>query len=255
MNGTLYFYTQLDVKELEAVLVSQSEWLEAFLHELYDSLESEELLRQMDDYSEELALIEAHPVHEELRFEDLTTKLEGEEGEETPDSKQRDQRLELLFKKCRSCLVFQNLPDFHLNPLQVSVVKNYLKALPEVLVDGFLDETVSDGGEFLSRLNQTFKEALVAINQEIQTSKTKIVVDDNPLEMRIRKILFLMRELNEEAKQKLTESLVEKSPKLEKLLNELIKGTTDSRLLFQKSGLHPKDFSDGIERIYLLCHH
>lgn len=249
MNGTLYFYTQLEVKELEAVLASQSEWLEAFLHDLYDSLESEELLRQMDDYSEELALIEAHPVHEELRFEDLTL------NEALISTKERDQRLALLFSNCRSCLVFQNLPDFHLNPLQVSVVKNYLKALPEVLVDGFLEETVSDGSEFLARLDQSFKEAEIIMSDTDQVPKVKIVVDDNPLEMRIRKILFLMKEFNEEAKQELIAGLIDKSPKLEKLINELVKGTEDSRLLFQKSGLHPKDFSDGIERIYLMCHH
>lgn len=247
MNTTLYFYTHLDCEELQIVLDKHQAWLDDELHRLYDLVDDDQQgasdLKKIDLWADELGAPEVHPIHDELSFDDLT--FDGSSIELTAQKQ--------FFAGCRSSLVWQHLADFHTNPLQVSAVKNFCENLPEILIDGDIDDCLYFGEEFRAKLASQFIDSQVAIlknHKKDQRPKIIAVCDDNPIQLRLKKIRQKLKELSSLEKQKVRDDFVSKWPDLDRLFRGIEENKEQNELRIF-SGLAPKSFTDGIERIFL----
>lgn len=247
MNTTLYFYSHLDCEELQLIVEKHQAWLDDELHRLYDLVDDDEQgvesLKKIDQWSEELGAPEVHPIHEELCFDDLTF------DESSSDLMAQKQ----FFAGCRSSLVWHHLADFHTNPLQVTAVKNFCEIHPEILIDGDIDERLYFGQEFKAKLSTQFQDSQKVIAPERKSTtqkKMKIVLDDNPIELRLKKIRLHLDALTPLEKDQLKATFLERWPDLE-LLYRGIEADKNQEELRVFCELLPKAYTDGIERIFL----
>lgn len=247
MNTTLYFYSHLDLEELEVLLEKHKAWLDDELHLLYDCVEEgeegEKKCQKIDHWSEELGAPEVHPIHDELSFDDLSF------DQDAIDIEAQKQ----FFAGCRSSLTWQHLADLHTNPLQVTALKHFCELHPEILVDGDLDGALYFGAEYRSKLTTQFKDSkdlIVPKTNQVKKPVMKIVMDDNPLSLRLKKIAEFLDDLTPERKREMKEKLMLQSSKLDLLFDGLEKklGPEELRTYSQ---LLPKAYTDGIEKIYL----
>lgn len=247
MNTTLYFYSHLDLAELEVLLEKHKAWLDDELHLLYDSVEEgeegEKKCQKIDSWSEELGAPEVHPIHDELSFEDLSY------DQDAIDIEAQKQ----FFAGCRSSLAWQHLADLHTNPLQVTALKHFCELHPEILVDGDIDGHLYFGAEYRSKLAFEFKDSkdmIVAKTAPAKKPVMKIVLDDNPLILRLKKIAEVFENLESERKKAVKEKFLEQSSSLS-LLYEGLEKKLEQEQLRAYSQLLPKAYTDGIEKIYL----
>lgn len=239
--NTLTIYTSLSLNEAQEKLRSYSDWLEDYLQELYDSTDDSELLSAIDHYTEELPLIEGHPIHEELCFDDFDTREDFRRS------------FEQIFESCRSCFVLYNIADYHLNPLQVSVVLGLLAKLPEGLVDAHGEEFIYSLESYREHLESSYKSINEALDiapdgRPTQEKKLTVLAVDNPIDYKILQIQQLMAEpsvidFNE------IRTLI---PEISNSLELILAGEKNSAKLLRTTELNAKDFGDAIERVYLI---
>lgn len=242
MSDTLYFYIDIELPELEALLKSHSEWMDDFLHDLYDRFEDDESGRQelqrLDRMADELGLMEAHPIHQDIKAEDF--EFESSEDQMS------------FFKRCKNSIFFQNLPDLNLNPLQVSSLSHLLEKVSQTLVDDGSPESLLISGEsFHKKLAQDFTpiEELSAFKKPTSKKTQLHVVTDDPLSLRLRSLEKVFKEKEDEDIEKVLSPLIQESKNLEKIYQCLVAGFFNSQDLIRKTKMNPKALSDGVERL------
>lgn len=242
MRDTLYFYTDMNLREVEALLEGHSEWVDDFLHDLYDRVEDDdsgrEKLRRLDQMADELGLMEAHPIHQDIRVEDFEFEFPEDQIN--------------FFKKSKNSVFFQNLPDLNLNPLQVSSLCQLLAKLPQTLVDDGSPESLLISGEsFYKKLHEEFTpiEEMSAFKKPAAKKSRLHVLTDDPLSLRLRSLEKTFKEKRtEEIEERLT-PLIQESKNLEKIYQCLALGVFNSQDLIRKTKMNPKALSDGVERL------
>lgn len=247
MNTTLYFYSHLDCKELQLIVEKYQAWLDDELHRLFDLVEDDQegaaQLKMLDQWSEELGAAEVHPIHDELSFDDLN--FEADSLDLTAQQQ--------FFSGCRSSVVWQHLADFHTNPLQVSAVKYFCELHPEVLIDGDLDDRLYFGHEYRAKLATQFKDSAQLITPTATRNRKpslKVVMDDNPIELRLKKITQKLAEMSGTEKLEAKQNFLYQWPELEKLYSGIeTQKTQDDLRVYSELGA--KAYTDGIERIFL----
>lgn len=242
MSETLYFYTNLELSELEALLDGHSEWVDDFLHDLYDRVEDDdsgrEQLQRLDQMADELGLVEAHPIHQDIKAEDFEFESPGDQIE--------------FFKNCRNSVFFQNLPDLNLNSLQVSSLHHLLAKLPRTLVDDGSPESLLVSGE---SFDKSLKEEFTLIEQDNafkappQKSNHLHVLTDDPLSLRLKYIEKIFQNKNAQELKEMVTPLIDESQDLEKIYQYLALGVFSSQDLIRKTKMNPKVLSDGVEKL------
>jgi|GEM_PF-4209840 len=242
MSDTLYFYTEMEILELEALLKGHSEWVDDFLHDLYDGIEDDDLgrdkLRRLDQMADELGLMEAHPIHQDIRSEDF-------EFESPEDQIQ-------FFKNCHHSVFFQNLPDLNLNSLQVSSLHQLLEKLGRTLVDDGGPESLLVSGEsFKKYLNEEFK--ALEVKNEFQKKKQKKasvqILTDDPLSLRLNSLKKIFQQKKVEEIEKIASLLLQESEEIDNIFRVLAAGGFNSQDLIAKTKMNPKTLSDGVEKL------
>ncbi len=184
-----------------------------------------------------LSAIFVQPLFSEISFDDFITS-------ENSASKQRE-----FFDSCRSTLGLENVSFLETNPFQVSYLKDLISKFDQCLIDK------GGGGElvfkevFLSELH-SFRD-ISSLVGFVPKLSSKI----NQLHHPIDPIDFLIADVHKELARLRDVSLpLELIPdKLRKLLCLLgDEKLSDQSLLYQRSGLNPKDFDDGLERLKFL---
>lgn len=242
MRETLYFYTDMDLPKVEALLEGHSEWVDDFLHDLYDGIEDDDLGREkllrLDQMADELGLMEAHPIHQDIRSEDFEF--------ESPEVQI------LLLKKCQNCVFFQNLPDLNLNPLQVSSLRQLLSKLPDTLVDdGSPESLLISGQSFHKKLGEEFtpiEKTSEYKRPEIKKTSFHVLTDD-PLSLRLKSLEKKFQEQKPEEIEEVLGPLIRESKNLDKIYQCLVGGVFNSQDLIRKTKMNPKNLSDGVERL------
>lgn len=242
MSDALYFYTNMELPELEAILTGHSEWVDDFLHDLYDRVDDDdsgrELLQRLDRMADELGLMEAHPIHQDIKVEDFEFEF--------------PEKQVAFFKTCQNCVFFQNLPDLNLNPLQVSSLSHLLENLPQVLVDdGSPESQLISGESFQKKLMEEFTpvERLESFNTPVKKESRLHVLTDDPLSLRLRSLEQAFRQKENEEVEKILAPLIQESKDLKKIYQYLSLGVFQSQDLIRKTKMNPKALSDGVERL------
>jgi hypothetical protein len=232
----------MEILELEALLKGHSEWVDDFLHDLYDEIEDDDLgrekLRRLDQMADELGLVEAHPIHQDIRSEDF-------EFESLEDQIQ-------FFKECQNSVFFQNLPDLNLNSLQVSCLHHVLEKLSKTLVDdGGPESFLLSGDSFKKYLNEEF--SAIETKDEFKEKKQKRasvqVLMDDPLSLRLRFLKKIFEEKEIEKIEMIVSPLLQDSKELDSIFRVLAAGEFNSQDLIVKTKMNPKNLSDGVEKL------
>jgi hypothetical protein len=233
--GSLTIYSLLSFEQLSELLKEHDTWFESYLHELYEDSDDKSV-HQLDELSEELAYLEAHPIHEELTFELFETMPEEESS------------LRKVFEQAQGCLLFNNLPDLHTNALQVTVIKSLLDRLQLGLVDCEGEPHAFSVEKFKLYLSQSYKEVTrVVVAQPTDKPRvTQFISVDSPIEAR----LFQIKQAMKGSQPSVLSEFVLSRPKFAGLVEGLKQGVFHQRELLALSGLNPKDFGDGLDSLY-----
>lgn len=234
MSRSHYFYFHLSLDELETLVDIHQKEFDTLLEESF----SDEELLTYEIMIDSIGALYVQPILEELSFDDFYANPHMED-------QQHD-----FFKYCRSSIALENLPYLENNPFQVTYLKILLSRFGEVLIDPGGVSELQFKEDYLKELNR-FK----GIDELLQYTK--------PIEvhawtsMPIEPIDFLVQDVYKELERlslagkgkELEEVIKEQNAKIQKLFLVLNKGHFDASLLYQKSGLSPKDFDDYLEKL------
>lgn len=228
MFSSLTFFSPLRVNELEYIIDS---FRDSFDHLLKDNFSSEELLFH-EDKIDSIAAFFVQPLLEGLSFDDFYFFSDQE----------AEQRL--FFSRCRSSISVENIPYLENNPFQVTYFVEFLSIVSDLLVDR--------GGVF----ELMFKNQFLGELKKFRAIDSLVFLDDQ------REIF-----LSKESKEDLTHPLIhdvykeldrlktkllphsELTEKVQKIYLEMRTNKTRGVELFHNTGLNPKDFGDGLERL------
>jgi len=227
MSRNHYFYFQLNLDELEAIVETHQKSFDEVVGDLF----SEEELIQFDSLLDSIAPISVQPMLEELRFEDFSTH----------PAKESEQRA--FFESCQSSVCIENLPYFEEHPFQVSYLIHLLQRLPDFLVDmGGLTELQSKH-DYLHELSR-FKE-MEALLQDF-TPKPRVKKSSLPVDPIDFLVLDVYKELDRLGERADVEG---QSDKLRWLYFAMKAEKLDPTELLKKCGLSAKDFDDYLEKL------
>lgn len=228
MSKALNLYFRLSVKELERVI---EDYQTEFDTVLEDTFSDEELLKY-ESMIDAIAALYVQPLSDELSFDDFYADPNQEE-------KQRH-----FFESCRSSLVLENLPFFESNPFQVTYLTDLLWSFEEVLIDAGGVNNLMFRKDFLEELKRykTMESLLTDIPERVVETKSFLPV--TPIDFLI---VDVYKEL--ERLKAYTYSVDELSEKPRRIHEVMKAERLDNASLFKKTGLIPKDFDDGLERL------
>ena len=225
---SLNFYSRLKLKDLDLIV---EEFKSNFDQQLIDLFTDDEL-KLLEPKIDSIAALYVQPMLEELSFDDFYFHPHNE-------TKLRD-----FFDQCQSSIVFENIPFLETNPFQVTYFLEFLNKIDEALVDR--------GG--VSHLD--FKDAFIhelkcfkGIDSLLQKNGTIVKKEKSSLSM--DPIDFLMRDVYTEINRTKHLNLnVDDLPlKVQKIFQIAQNEVLDADSLLRKSGLSPKDFDDGLEKL------
>lgn len=228
MSKTINLYLRLSVKELERVI---EDYQTEFDTVLEDTFSDEELLKY-ESMIDAIAAVHVQPISSELNFDDFYADSNQEE-------KQR-----LFFEGCRSSICLDNLPFLESNPIQVTYLTDLLWSFEEVLIDrgGVLDLMFRK--DFLEELKRykTMDSLLTDLPEKLVKTTSSVPV--TPIDFLV---VDVYKELDRLKGHSI--SLEELSEKPRKIYEAMKNERVDSSEIFKRSGLNPKDFDDGLERL------
>ncbi|WPU66808.1 hypothetical protein [Peredibacter starrii] len=228
MSRALNLYFRLSVKELERVI---EDYQVEFDQALEDTFSDDELLKY-ETMIDSIAALYVQPISNELSFDDFYAYPSQEE-------KQR-----LFFESCRSSLVLENLPYFESNPIQVTYLTDLLWSFEEVLIDPGGVSNLMFRKDYLEELKRYKTMDSLLTDKVEKVVETKSSVPVTPIDFLV---LDVYKELDRLKGFTIPENDLGEKPRriFEAMKNERL----DSTSLFRKSGLIPKDFDDGLERL------
>lgn len=228
MSRALNLYFRLSVKELERVI---EDYQVEFDQALEDTFSDDELLKY-EPMIDSIAALYVQPISNELSFDDFY-------ADPAQEDKQR-----LFFESSRSSIVLENLPYFESNPIQVTYLTDLLWSFEEVLIDPGGVSNLMFRKDYLEELKRykTMDSLLTDKVEKVIETKTSVPV--TPIDFLV---LDVYKELDRLKGYAIPESDLGEKPRriYEAMKNERL----DSTSLFRKSGLIPKDFDDGLERL------
>lgn len=228
MSKALNLYFRLSVKELERVI---EDYQTEFDTVLEDTFSDEELLKY-ESMIDAIAALYVQPISSELSFDDFY-------ADPNQEDKQR-----LFFESCRSSLVLENLPFFESNPFQVSYLTDLLWSFEEVLLDTGGVNNLMFRKDYLEELKRykTMDSLLTDIPEKVVETKSFLPV--TPIDFLIVDVYKELERLK--AYSYSVDELSEKPRRIHEVMKAEHLGSTD---IFKKTGLIPKDFDDGLERL------
>ncbi|WP_408095789.1 hypothetical protein ACJVC5_12155 [Peredibacter sp. HCB2-198] len=228
MSRALNLYFRLSVKELERVI---EDYQAEFDQALEDTFSDDELLKY-EPMIDAIAAIYVQPISNELSFDDFY-------GDPAQEEKQR-----LFFESCRSSIVLENLPYFESNPIQVTYLTDLLWSFEEVLIDPGGVSNLMFRKDYLEELKRYKPMDSLLADKPEKVIETKTSVPVSPIDFLVLDVYKELDRLRGFAVP--VDDLGEKPRRIyEAMKNEKL----DSTGLFKKSGLIPKDFDDGLERL------
>lgn len=237
MSRSHYFYFPLSVTELEQVILAHQVEFDTMVDDLF----SEDEILTFERLLDSIAAVYVQPILSELSFEDFY-----------PDpillDKQRD-----FFLACRSSLTIENLPYLESHPFQVQYLKLLLSHFSEVLIDCGGVQELQFKATYLENLNK-FRDIDLLIPEYspkvAETTRSKPV---DPIDFLILDVYKEIERIRLSGSSEAMErTLLEQSPKIQKVYQVMKAGHHDATTVFQKAGLNPKDFDDHLEKLKFL---
>ncbi len=230
MSKAHYFYFPQTVKELDRMVkVHQSD----FEHLLGDTFSEEELTIH-EPVLDDIGAIFVQPIFSEMTFEDFY-----------PNEKEGP-RQKFFFEACQSSICLENIPEFSLNPFQVTYLIELLRNFDEVLIDTGGTNELMFKGEYLTNLKRYKNIFSLLKEEEPKPKEAKTTRPVDPIDFLISDVYKEMDRLDE---LKISESMTGMSEKLIKTYASLKEEKLDASSLLRKSGLNAKDFDDNLERL------
>jgi hypothetical protein len=230
MSHAHYFYTKIDLAELEILIQAHRDNFNIYLEDLY----SEEELAVFESKLESLAALYAQPLLSELTFDDFYPHPELE-------TQQRE-----FFSQVRSTILLEHLPDLETNAFQVTYLKMLMAPLRDVLVDRGGVEELLFKMDYLNWLEQFRSvEDLISSPKEVREAPRSISLPVAPIDFLIRDIY---KELDRLQDRNSLPSHFE-NEKVDKLFRVMKKELLSGDDIFKRSGLGAKDFDDHLEKL------
>jgi len=224
MAYCLYFYLPIELKTLDSIFEIHKKEFEEFLDDEYSQEEKDSLEAQLDS----LAAVFVQPILDELTFDDFYPE------------KGLEKRQEDFFSKCRSSILFENLPDFESNFLQVIYLKHFLQRFSEVLIDQGGVNSLQFKDSFLNLLNK-YRGGAPRIFKNMGHLNV-----NSPMDQMLEDIY---KEVIRLGGQDLGCKLELQSDKVRKLYSLVLEERTSANSLLGKSNMNPKDFGDNLEKL------
>ncbi|MFZ4713392.1 MAG: hypothetical protein ACOYL6_06760 [Bacteriovoracaceae bacterium] len=243
MGFTYYFYSPHSVDELKLVLEKTDD---AFEH-LLEELEEHPYLKIQEKLLSSLANVIPSPILTELSFDDFAV----EEG--------RILEMQKAFDSARSCLCLEDVPYLQANPFQVTWLKILVQFLGPSMVDTGSVVPVKNISDFALELKRV-KDLLQMTENGVKEISPILVkkpfLPVEPLDFTLRDIYKEMERLKSQDRLTFIEASIESNEKMKKLFlvikNNFQNDYPPTHVILQKSGLHPKDFGDFMERLKFL---
>ncbi len=204
-----------------------------FDHLLNDTFTEEEL-STYENLIDEIGAVFVQPIFSEMTFDDFYTNDEAAENQR------------LFFETCRSSICLENLPDFSLNPFQVTYLIELLRDFDEVLIDtGGINELMYKK-EYIANLKR-YKNIFSLLKDEApKVVEVKTTQPIDPIDFLIRDVY---RELDRLDSGAMSTLIADQSEKMQKAYLALAGERLDASSLLKRSGLNAKDFDDTLERL------
>ncbi len=234
MSSSHYFYFTLPVDDLESLVEIHQKEFDTLLDDSF----SDEELQNFEKMLDSIAAIWVQPILEELHFDDFYCEAKDEEQQRA------------FFGYCRSSISLEYLPYLESNPFQVTYLKMLLSRFGEVLIDrgGICELQFKE--DYLKDLERykTIDDLIYVPRASEVRAQTTLPVD--PIDFLVLDVYKEFERLIQTGKMKAVEEVIKgHNQKVQKLFLTLSKGKFDASLLYQKSGLAPKDFDDYLEKI------
>jgi hypothetical protein len=228
MTSSVTFYTPLRTLDLQKVI---EDFQTEFQQLLEDNFTDDELIkfeRQIDS----IAAVFVQPIFSELSFDDFNFA----------PNEERAQRF--FFEECHSSVLLENLPYLESNPFQVTWLTELLGKFSEVLIDrgGVCELCFKE--EFSCELKKYKKIDHLLNRPEDLKHLVKSVKPTDPVDFLVADVY---RELSRLQGHPLP--IDELGEKVIKIYEIMFSYKLDSLSILRKSGLNPKDFDDGLERL------
>lgn len=233
MTNAHYIYLLSAVTDVEKVVKDH----QADFDELINDTFSEAELLQHEALVDSIGAIFVQPLFTEMTFEDFYPDLLRAESQRA------------FFDNCRSSICVENMPDFFLNPFQVTYLIELLRNFDEVLIDRGSVEELEFKQSYLEKLKKyknIFSLLTEVPSKPLETKTTKPV---DPIDFLLGDVY---REIEKLQPSQIEVALIEKPEKLLKTYQALKDEKLDASALLKKSGLNAKDFDDNLEKLKFL---
>lgn len=232
MSRAHYFYFRESLLELERIVKDHQDDFEILVNDTF----SESELASFETLLDSIAAIFVQPIFTELTFNDFVADEKNEAAQKQ------------FFESCQSSICLDHLPDFHLNPFQVTYLIELLRNFNEVLIDrGGMHELMFKK-DYIEEL-KGFKNIFSLIPSEEKPKETKTTKPVDPIDFLIADV---WKELERLDSQIVETALESQGEKLRKAYSAVKDERLDSSTLLRKSGLNAKDFDDNLERLKFL---
>jgi hypothetical protein len=230
-----YFYSRLNLKEMETIIKDFQEKFDEALKDLFSDEELESFEAQID----EMAAVFVQPILADLSFEDLYADPQSETEQSS------------FFSACRSSISIENLPYFDSNPFQVTYLKDLLKRLDQVLIDCGGVSQLQFKEEYLHHLSK-FRDMDSLLTDVIPkatlTPKTSLPV--GPMDFLVRDVYIeLLRIETSQKLEKVHEELKSMPPAFLTIFMALKEKNLQADELATRTKLNLKVFGDSLERL------
>jgi uncharacterized protein YfkK (UPF0435 family) len=228
MPRTHYFFSKLSENELELVHFHHRKEFDALLEDTF----SESELKGLEKMLESMAPVFVEERHQDLSFDDYYSDRPDEDRE--------------FFEATQSNLIFENMPFFENNPLQVTYLRMLLSRVDKFLIDTGGVESLMNKEQYLIEL-APFKGLESLIKEEIKPKMSQGPSDITDfLALDVYKELTRLRA--KDVLDKIEIDLSERE-KLKKIYSVMRRQELSPMEVQKKSGLIPKDFVDCLESL------
>lgn len=237
MANAHYFYLLTPLTEVEQIVEAHKLDFDELINDTFTESE----LVNYEQLLDTISAIFVQPIISELTFDDFYVN-------ENQAILQKS-----FFEECKSSICFENIPDFHINPFQITYLNELLRNFDEVLIDtGGVNELTFKKG-YLEQLKQ-YKNIFSLIppsGHKILNIKTNKPVE--PIDFLILDVYRELVRLSKDNKNNLINQHLEmQSEKLKKTFLVMKTDNLDASEILKKSGLNAKDFDDCLEKLKFL---
>jgi hypothetical protein len=228
MMKSLTIYSRLKVSDLDLLV---EDFKVRFDQELKDFFTDEEL-KLMEPKIDSIAAIYVQPIISELAFDDFYFNPKDENA------------LREFFDQCQSAIVFENMPFLESNIFQVSYIQELLGLFEEGLIDRGGISNLIFKSEFLNEIKNYKGIDTLLVSNRINERPSKSALPVDPIDFLVQDVYAELLRLRDQ-----NINPAELPPKVQKILQAIKDEKLDPQILFSKTGLNPKDFDDGLEKL------